>query len=170
MPETAQKQAPLQAPMQAPNQTPGIYAVVKTTVSGNFAGNSDSADQTASNAASALRPLRRLHQLAGEIQAALGRGDMDVMSRASALLAPALEQWAMARPGADADNVMALQLTRETQQALLDCEQAVSQAMLPVRARYNATMQHKSRIRQMRLQKQARTKNLRPSRLLDIRH
>ncbi len=119
--------------------------------------------------ASLLRPLRRMRQLALEIQEAVARGDMEIMSKAAALLAPSLAQWAQARPGVAPDNAVMLRLTHETQQTLADCEQAVSLAMLPVQARYNKTRQHQSRVRQMRVQRQAQTKNLRPSRLLDAR-
>lgn len=117
----------------------------------------------------ALRPLRRMRQLAGEIQTAVARGDMDIMSKAAALLAPSLAQWAQTRAGVAPDDATMLRLWRETQQALADCEQAVSLAMLPVQARSSETRQHQNRLKQMRVQRQAQTKNLRPSRLIDAR-
>lgn len=123
----------------------------------------------ASGKTSALRPLRRMRQLALEVQAAVARGEMDIMSKAAALLAPSLAQWAESRADVAPNDPTMLRLTRETQQALADCEQAVLLAMLPIEARSNETRQHQSRLKQMRVRRQAQTKNLRPSRLLDAR-
>jgi hypothetical protein len=116
-----------------------------------------------------LRPLLRLRQLAGEIQSALRRGDMDVMGRASNLLAPAISQWAEARPkvkfGDEAGNAEMTRLTQETQSALTECESLMQAAMARIQAQSNRVRQHQQRLRRMRSLRAAP----RTGRLLDTR-
>ncbi len=91
------------------------------------ADNASSASQSLEQ--EALRPLVRLHQLALEIQAALARDNLDLVYRATALLAPTLAQW---QATADRNIIDAAQVTQMIQEtrALLDaCEVRLTQRM-----------------------------------------
>ena len=113
-----------------------------------------------------LRPLRRLRQLAGEIESALQRNDMDVVRRASNLLAPTLSQWAAARLDLDAEDAETLRLTQDTQRALAQCESLMQTAMARVQAQSNQVRQQQQRLRRVRAQ---RIVPLRAGRVLDAR-
>ena len=100
-----------------------------------------------------LRTLRRLGQLAGEIQVALRREDMGLVRQASGLLAPALAQWAEMSSPADRQNPVVARLTREVQRQLLDCETALARAMSNVQQRQGHARQRLKRVRQARSHK-----------------
>ena len=108
-------------------------------------------DESAEN--NRLRSLRRLRQLAGEIQDALRRGDFTIVSQASGLLAPALSQWAEARLPHDEHNVEVALLMEETRQALVVCETSLSRALSDVQEQQGQVRQHQKRVRQAHAQK-----------------
>lgn len=114
----------------------------------------------------ALRPLRRLRQLAGEIQSAIRRDDMVVVKQAFNLLAPALSQWAELRSGIDGGNAEVARLTSETQLALAECESLMQTAMARVQSQSNQVRQQQQRLRRVRAQRIA---PLRTGRVLDAR-
>ncbi len=97
-----------------------------------------------------LRPLRRLRQLAEEIQNALAREDMSVVRQASSLLAPTLAQWAERRSETPPRNAEMENLSRETRAALTDCEEAMRLAMERNRTRATEIRQHRGRLRKLR--------------------
>ncbi len=97
-----------------------------------------------------LRTLRRLEQLAGEIQSALRCEDMDLVRQASGLLAPALAQWAEMSSPADRQNPVIAHLTREVQQQLQACEAALARAMSDVQTQQGQMRQHLKRVRHAR--------------------
>lgn len=100
-----------------------------------------------------LRSLRRLGQLAGEIQNALHKEDMAVVSQASGLLAPALAQWAEASLPQDEHNAEIAELMQEARQALAACETSLSCALSDVREQQGQVRQHQNRVKHARSRK-----------------
>ncbi len=100
-----------------------------------------------------LRSLRRLGQLAGEIQNALARGNMELVGQASRLLAPALAQWAEARLPQDEHNAEIARLMQEARGALAACETSLSRAMRDVREQQGQARQRQKRVKHARSHK-----------------
>lgn len=79
--------------------------------------------------AEALRPLRRLRQLASEIQAALERNDLGVVIMAADLLPCVLAEWQEAQAGLPLEAGEAAQVALETHRLLTRCEATLTEAM-----------------------------------------
>ena len=111
------------------------------------------ADTSATAEQMRLRSLRRLGQLAGEIQNALRNGNMELVSQASRLLAPALAQWAEARLPQDEHNPEIALLMQEARGALAACETSLSRAMWDVREQQGQVRQRQKRVKLARSRK-----------------
>lgn len=81
----------------------------------------------------ALRPLLRLRQLATEIQSALARNDLALVTQAAALLAPALEQCKTHAAALDMSAGEAAEIALQTQSLLNRCEAELREAMARIR-------------------------------------
>jgi hypothetical protein len=103
-----------------------------------------------------LRPLLRLRQLAREIDAALANNDMEIVSRAAALLAPTLAHWKEVQPHLTVGAGEAVQIALETRNLLDKCEAALAQAMLRIRAEMRRLQRGRRAIKAMRARQQHR--------------
>lgn len=86
----------------------------------------------AADSAQALRPLRRLRQLASEIQAALECNDLGVVIVAADLLPFVLADWQETQAGLSLEAGEAAQVALETHRLLTRCEAILTEAMRQV--------------------------------------
>ncbi|HZO91645.1 MAG TPA: hypothetical protein VFB38_25205 [Chthonomonadaceae bacterium] len=107
--------------------------------------------------AEALRPLRRLRQLAAEIQAALEHGDLEIVCQAAALLAPTLARCQQTQARLNLGAGEAAELALQTRAALDACEATLRQALRDVAAEMRRLRQGRRTIALVRARRPAAT-------------
>jgi hypothetical protein len=90
-----------------------------------------------------LRPLRRMQQLAHDLQSALNRGDIEMMTQAAGLLAPALADCQAASESFGLSAGEAVDMVLATRHTLDACETTLLQAMAQINTEIRRLQQGK---------------------------